>query len=197
MSVGKLIAFFSTFTRLPVYVEDVCAQIVEMGIQDEILLVPMDVPPEKLLGMLVSYEPSTMYGETRNCSIIFYNTNVSRDLQRVICCKELMHLLDGKDVHTSTSADFSRLVDGVLDVKNALPASPLPANNQALLDHMALLMAYAVLFPHEIRDDFISAHDDGRMSVSDIAEELDIPTNAVSMLLDKSWEAIRAILLRM
>ncbi len=117
-------------------------------------------------------------------------------MQRVICCKELMHLFDGEVSLTRTPEDVSDLVDGVLDLSKALSSGPLTTTNQTLLDHMALLMALAVLFPHEIRDDFIAAHDSGRMSVGDIAEEFDIPASCIPTLLNKAWDATRAILLK-
>ena len=196
MSVGRLITFFSMFTKIPVYVEDVRDQMVEMGIQDEITLVPMDVPPQHLLGMLVRYRESGLYGNTKNCALVFYNENVSRDVQRLVCCKELMHLFDNQSALTNSRDDFYALIDGVIDLSKALNG-PLGAAPQSILDHLALVMGLAVLFPHEIRDDVIAAHNASRMSVGDIAEEFDIPAQYVPFLLTKEWDSLRETLLKL
>lgn len=196
MSVGRLIEFFSTFTKLPVYIEDICGQMVDMGIQDEIVLIPMDAPPQILLGMMVRYRESGAYTSPKNCALIFYNVNVGRDEQRLICCKELIHLFDTDHALTCTSEDFLTLVEGVIDLEQALSTGTIQTNAQAFVDHAATLMALAVLFPHEIRDDIIAAHDAGRMSIGDIADEFDIPADHIPMLLSKTWDAIRTILMK-
>lgn len=194
MSAGKLIQFFSMFTKLPVYVEDVRDQIIEMGIQDEIVFVPMHVSPRHLMGMTVRYACRPLYGERKNCTIIFYNVNVERSWQRLIICKELMHLFDSESVSTKSRSDFYALVEALFDPE--LPTDQLQINIQSFTDEVALLMALAVLFPHESREEIIRAHDSGRMTVGDIADEFDIPAVHVPMLLSKSWDAVWNLLVR-
>lgn len=112
MSVAKVITFFSMFTRLPVYAEDVRDHIIELGIQDEIYFEPMDAPPGCLMGMFVRYrERQAPYRTCANKAIIFYNKNVTPDEQNFICCKELMHVFDDVIVTDHRRGEFISLID--------------------------------------------------------------------------------------
>jgi hypothetical protein len=197
MSINRLVEFFSTFTRLPVYAEDVRDQLVDMGIQDEILLREMDVPPEKLLGMFVRFKRrGALYGhEVSQSSVVFYNKNVDAMTQNLICIKELMHVFDDQiKAATHTREEFGQLLEDLF--ANKEPILPFGGNFGSLIDNLAILLAVAILFPQEIRDDFIRAHQQGRMTHDNIGNECGLPVGLVPMLLSQKWETYRAILLR-
>lgn len=205
MSVGKLITFFETFTKLPVRAEDVRDQIVELGIQDKIRFEPLDVSPDLLLGMFVkSREREVPYKEHKNIFTIFYNINVTPEEQNFICVKELMHVFDGgifasgvfsggnsKGVCNKSELD---LLINHLFLKT-FESSDLNLNG--FHDELAVFMAAAIMFPHEIREDFLQVFYEGRMSVQNIAFELGIPENIVIQLVKVRWEETRKILLKL
>ena len=197
MSVKRLIEFFSMFSKLPIYAEDVRDHIVEMGVQDEILLREMDVPPDHLLGMFVRYRRRNgVYDATPSAnSVVFYNTNIEPDAQNFVCIKELMHVFDDAiEANTRNREDFIALVDDLFSSPLNIP--PFDLSVGGIADEMAVALALAILFPHEIRDDFIKAHSDGRMTYDDIGKECGLPSPIIPMLMSKKWEQIRAILLR-
>lgn len=195
MTASALIEFFSTFTRLPVMAEDVRDQLVEMGVQDEILLRPMDVPPDDLLGMFVRCRRRRgVYAqEVSNRSIILYNCNIDPDMQNFVCVKELMHVFDDRiKAQTNNAADLTALIDDLFADHLASPFNP---SLGGIIDEMAVALALAVLFPHDIRDDFIAAHASHRMSHEDIAKLAGLPVSVIPSLLAKKWESTRELLL--
>ena len=117
-------------------------------------------------------------------------------MQNVICIKELMHVFDDKiKAATSTPDDLSTLIQELFVDHRLDP--PFERSIGGLQDQLALALALAVLLPHEIRDDFIEAHAQDRMTHEDIAREAGIPLPAVIDLLSKNWEITREILLRL
>jgi Zn-dependent peptidase ImmA (M78 family) len=197
MSISRLVEFFSTFTRLPVYAEDVRDQLVEMDIQDNILLREMDVPPGKLLGMFVRFKMrNALYGqEVTKSSVVFYNKNVDPMTQNLICIKELMHVFDDQiKAATHTKEELRQLIDDLFADKDFV--APFDVHLGSFIDELAVAVAVAILFPHEIRDDFIRAHQQGRMTHEDIANECGLPSKFVPALLSQKWEVQRAFLLR-
>ena len=192
MSIGKLISFFSLFTKLPVYAEDVRDQIVELGVQDQIHFEPLNVPPERLLGMFVrSRGRNAPYAEHLNVSTIFYNVNVSPDEQNFICCKELMHVFDKKLTSgVRNEAELAQLLSHLF--RDTIPEGEVSISG--FLDEAATFMALAIMFPHEIRPEFLAMHASGRMSEDDIARELGISRTFVPQLLTPQWEVVRNML---
>jgi hypothetical protein len=196
MSIGSLITFFSMFTKLPVYAEDVRDQIVELGVQDEISFVPLNVPPERLLGMFVrSRKRQPPYSEHANISTIFYNINVPPDEQNFICCKELMHVFDEKvSPGVKTGESLNKLLDDLFRNRGQKSEE---YSISGFLDLTATYMAAAVMFPHEIWPDFMAAHSAGRMTEDDISKELGLPLAFVPQLLNPQWEMVRNLFLRL
>lgn len=194
MSIGKLIGFFSTFTKLPIYAEDVRDQIIELGIQDEINFVPLDVPAEQLLGMFVrSRSRRPPYSEHRNQSTVFYNANVAPDLQNFICCKELMHVFDAQIYKgVGDSVALNRLVEFLFEGPPA--ASDEAPEISGAQDLIATFIAAAVMFPQELREDFAVARNSGKLNNEMIATELGLPATFVQKILDSEWDSFIAFI---
>ncbi len=194
MSVGRLITFFSSFTKLPVYAEDVRDQIVDLGIQDHIEFHPIDVDPNKLLGLYVRFRRRNgVYAEHQNCSVIFYNANVDSDEQNFICIKELMHVFDE---HLHAAVTTAAGLDAHLSYlfKNVSEA-PIEAKLSGIVDRAAEWAAMAVMFPEDVRQDFMSALAEERLDYAEFAAALGIPQVYVSELVSDRWESFRKMLL--
>jgi hypothetical protein len=192
MSVGKLIDFFSRFTKLPIYAEDVKDQIVDLGVQDVIEFHPIDEDPRRLRGMYFRYRVrAALYSDHDNHSIIFYNANVPPDEQNFICCKELMHVFDDRiKAAVKTAADFEAL----LSVLFKTYSDPSEVTIGGVLDLAAEFAALAVMFPEEIRNEFLQAHLAGRISEAEIAAEAGVPEMYVRELLSERWETVLGML---
>lgn len=192
MSVNKLVKFFGTFTKLPVYAEDVRDQIVELGIQDHIQFQPMDEDPQKLKGMFLRYRVrTTPYGECENHIVIFYNQNVLPDEQNYICVKELMHVFDDK---------IKGVVQSEEDLKRHLSVlfpSASEAKHSSLsgfLDLAAEFLALVIMVPEECRDDLALAVQEGRMTEQDFAAIIGIPLDDANELLSNKWQVVSQML---
>jgi len=185
MSVGKLINFFSSFTKLPIYAEDVRDHIVDLGIQDIIEFRPMDADPSKLLGLFFRYRVSSApYSPTDNHSIIFYNGNVSPDEQNFICCKELMHVFDDS---LKAAVTTEAQLDGLLSYLFKEAPNPSQMSISGILDRAAEYAALAVMFPEDVRDKFVEALSNRTMTEKEIALELGVPEKHVGELLSERW----------
>lgn len=186
---------FAAYTNLPIKISDIHGFILERGFVDEIVYHPIDEDPGTLAGMLYHVEasaPYRPYSQPKTIANIVYSTQLSRDAQRVIVAKELMHIFDEGGFAASTVEQVSRLVSEI-----ALPAS-VKAELQRLSpagqnDHNGILLGIAVLFPRDARDELLPLYPDklGDEEISSIAE---IPEAFVPLVMSAKWgEVLDAI----
>ena len=194
MSVANLIIFFSTFTKLPVSIEDIKDQIVESGFTDAIRFIPMDVPEEHLLGMMVRLKfcPG-VYAQSEICSLIFYNKNSHNYQQKFTCVKEMIHIVENPILAISDKDKLNGLLSGLIHIANGNPLSP--ENLDAFLDEAATFQALAVLVPHETREDIAPLYKAGKVSTKELSDWFEIPEEYVDLVMDERWERIRTMIL--
>jgi hypothetical protein len=192
MSIGKLVTFFASFTKLPVYVEDVRDQIVALGIQDQIEFQPVDEDPQKFRGMFFRYRTRpSLYADHENHTVIFYNQNVSPNEQNFICCKELMHVFDEMFKACVSSA---KELEALLSALFQTDSNPEDVTVSGVLDIIAEFAALAIMFPDAARETFPIAVKDGRMTSQEVAEALGIPWWDTAKLLSEQWEPFVSVL---
>jgi len=104
MVLQKLIERFETVNQLPVEIPEVRDAIVSLGVQDDIRFCPDDrVDTAVLRGLYYQYTThSAPYSEPTFCSLIVFSNSLPKEWQRLIACKELMHVLDNKSERTNT-----------------------------------------------------------------------------------------------
>jgi len=195
MAISKLIEFFSTFPKLPIYATDVRDRLVASGVQDEIIMTPIDSDPGILRGMYKQdIIRGAVYGSPTFVSEIFYSENQCLKWQNFVCVKELVHILDKPTLKTSRRQDVLALTDGV--------SKPLASLNLGVEDFKAgydKLMSYAalaILLPYQSRADLFEHYAAGRITAEQISDETQIPLNYISTLMDPGWEDIRAYFLQ-
>jgi len=114
---ARIIERLSTIDKLPVEVTDVRDVIIGSGIQDKIIFCPdnkMDC--RKLLGAYYQYTTRpTIYGDPQFVSLIVFSSNQDVDWQRMICCKEMVHILDDEAEKTNTVEELDGSSLGFLD----------------------------------------------------------------------------------
>jgi hypothetical protein len=125
--------------------------------------------------------------------VVFYNSNITPQEQRVICCKELVHLYDDGETVTRTAGDLAHLVDDVIAME---PPPTAGIRIQGLADKIAIFYALAILFPDEMRGDLKDLLDDQAIDHTTIAQLFDIPEYYVSFLMSREWYAVRNVLVR-
>ena len=164
-NIYSLIDFFSNFTVLPIDPDDVKEQIIEYGVKDEIEFVGVDLDEIVIIGAFHQYVKSDgVYADPIVCADIYYDRAQERKWRRVICCKELLHLLDRSHSRTATQQDCERLLDDLAIIE--IPQSKFsPEALQAWEDHLTLYYAVAILFPIGAREILYPAYASGRLSL--------------------------------
>lgn len=189
MLAADLIRHFADREQLPVDVNDVLAALKEHGVEDNIEFVGVDLDPDILQGLIkVFHVRHTVYGEPERYANIYYHRGHSIDWQRLICCKELIHLLDPEHAHTKTAEEIA-----VLAEKIGLPPEmqdPLADGIAANLDRMAEFRAAAVLIPWAARELLMQPYKEGRITAADIARLADVPRKYVGFVMHDMWGAV-------
>jgi hypothetical protein len=187
MLVTKLIKEFSTRTVLPIDVNDVVKFFAENGVQDEIEFIGVDLDPDILLGQAKRFvRRDKLYGDPIFCTNVYYHRGASRDLQRIICCKELLHIPNPNWAMVKTKDEVYRQAE-----KIGLPPGLQDVWNDGAavnLDRLAEFQAIAVLFPMAARNALVAPLRNGALTLDDIARIADIPKGYASVAMSAQWE---------
>lgn len=193
MKVTELIGAFAGKLTLPVDVNDVLRCLRENGHDDDIEFIGVDLDPEILLGKIkVFHVRDGLYGEPRRFANIYYHRGHELDWQRLICCKELIHLLDPDAAHTKTQAEIDELAARI-----GLPPymqNPTEDGFAANIDRLAEFRALALLFPMSARNVLLEANRADKITIAQIARLADIPSKYVGFAMSDVWEKVHALL---
>jgi hypothetical protein len=141
----RLIKDFSTRETLPVEVDDVIKEIVSRGIKDEVYYFwDHNLNPKVLMGYIKHDEYPTGGGKSKLVAEITY-AKLGHEMERLVCCKELLHLLDPIDCRATQKDEVEKLIEKII-----LPpelVDPFTDGIHASTDRIAIIHAVAVLFP--------------------------------------------------
>lgn len=194
MKTSDLIAAFAGRTKLPIDVNDLLPMLASNGEETKIEFVGVDLDPDILQGKAkIFYLRDGVYGEPVRYANIYYHRGHTTDWQRLICCKELLHLLDPKMAHTSSPDAINELAEqiGLPNYMQRPMDDPLSTN----LDRIAEFMAAAVLLPFAAREALMPALQDGRLTLGDIAVMADIPRKYVGLVMSEFWPNMHEVFL--
>jgi hypothetical protein len=195
MSLKSLVETFSCHTRLPVLIQDVVAQIVEMGVEDKITYVGVNLDINVLRGMCIKRTKRPgVYADPELVADIYYATNQEKDWQRLVVCKELIHLFDATEASTTAESDLNHLMENM-----ALSPELQFQKDDGLkvtTDKLAILYAVCVLFPKDAREVLLEPYRQGIISAGNIARTAEIPEKYVRLAMHDEWEAIYETLIR-
>lgn len=193
MTLSRLVGAFDNFANLPIEIPDVRDELIKLGFQERIIFQEGDFNPAQLRGVFYQFtRRAVLYGEPERCSLILYSSHLSLEWKRMVCCKELIHVLDGAAARTNTADEVTALVDKLL--------GPLSnedfglADFQASTDKLALYQALAILFPDDARTDILAMNP--RPSIADVAKWACLPSQLVEFVLSDDWPGIVKGLLR-
>jgi hypothetical protein len=189
MSIKKLIDFFSTFSIFPVELTDIRDQIVEeYRVGDQIEFLMVDVELDHLRGLHYRYQKKEIDGKIGTHSFIIVNRKLPIEEQRVVCCKEMIHILDEKMFRTSTASAVALLASRLL-----VPTASGDfgeADLAVIKDKFAEYQAMAVLFPEEARDELFALFTDGKITVEEISKRLVLPIDKVAFVMTTHWPKV-------
>ncbi|WP_293906589.1 hypothetical protein [Phenylobacterium sp.] len=203
MAIGNMIEEYSGRRSAPVDVNDVLASLRTRGVKDEVYFFPVDIKDAVLRGQFVhwdeindfEYPTDATQAVTKSVAGIFYAKSLTDDWQRLVCCKELLHILDPDQWRASTPAEVKNLTDKIVlppeyqdGLKDGLPT---------VSDRIGILQAVAVLFPWAAREILIKARAADRVSALEVSRLVDLPQRYTNMVMSEYWPAMYESLLSM
>jgi hypothetical protein len=195
MKVHDLIRTFSTIEKLPVDVNDVLACLRENGNDDKIEFIGVDLDPEILRGAIkVFHVRNGVYSDPERWVNIYYHKSGDSAWERMVCCKEISHLLDPNDAYTQTTEAIEKLAD-----KIGLPPEmqdPTADGFAANVDRLAEFRATALLMPKAARDLLRAPFKEHKLTLSDIARMADMPTRYAGFAMSDIWDSVHDLLVR-
>lgn len=186
MKVLEFIAEFSKKETLPIDLDDdVIPKLIEAGLTDEIYpFWDSQLPSGSLFGHFVHEEVPDGIGGYKRVATVTYGQD-SDEMQRLVACKETLHLFDPVHCRVSTEEEIEDLIG-----KMVLPpdlVEPISDGHKAFTDRLAILQAVAVLFPLAAREIVLPAYKAEKMSLKDVAELAELPEFIVAMVMDENW----------
>ncbi len=195
MRIGELVAIFQNGLDLPVDVNQVLAAIISSGVEVETEFIGVELDTLILRGKYRLFHwPNGFYGGDPNVMAkVYYHRNDGSDWQRIVCCKEIIHLLDPVSSFSNTREQQTALAE-----KMGLPfhlQDPTKAPMDVNIDLVAEYIATAVLLPLVAREAFLEPLKLKKISIDDIALIADIPSRYVSIVMSATWPSIHEKLL--
>lgn len=192
MSVAELVNHFARTLEVPIEVSEVRDVMISvLHVQDEITFCKEDMNPEELRGAYYQFtRRDRAYSDPILCSIIVYCSKLALDWQRIICCKELVHVLDKNIERTNTKEEIEGLVTRLL--------GPLSTEDFGIMDIMAsrdrlaIYIALGILFPKAARDSAKDAIARGVETIDTIAQTTVLPRALIRVALLDEWDGLLA-----
>jgi hypothetical protein len=192
VSVKKLIKEFSKIETLPVEVSSVVDAIRSMGVKDEIYYFwDTNLNPEILRGYIKHDQYPQPDGTEKLVAEITY-AKMGHEWERLVCCKELLHVIDPPSERTWKREDVDRLVS-----KITLPpdmADPFKDGKHTLNDRVAITYAVAMLFPFAARQILMPAYQAKKFTLADIEEIAELPRRYVATVMSETWDEVQKLL---
>jgi hypothetical protein len=185
MLAKKLIEHFRSQTKLHVLISDVTARVRSLAIGQRIEFFPSIDQPDVLRGMINQWEVTLAYdAEPVIVNEIHYNPTMDKSWQRVVVCKEMIHILDPTNLLTSTLEHIRELMERIsrpLDLQ-------MIYNGQECGDRVAEFLALAVLFPAAVREILMAPYKAGTLTASEIAKHAEIPERYIPFIMSEQWD---------
>lgn len=177
---------FASCPRLPILLKDVMDFVLQHGKADRIVRYPVDMDGDVLRGMLRVYRYRPPYAaDDVVLAQIAYQKDLDEASARVVCCKEMLHLLDNHDHTADTREKVSKLIEDV-----TLPFEAA-ASLQGKNDHSKLIEALCILVPTAAGNLARSAHKEGNLTADDLASLARIPEMYARVVLSDTFHDLQ------
>lgn len=189
MEARDLLLKFEGRTDLPIDVNEVLNVLRSNGYDDDVEFVGADLDADILQGAIkIWYDRALPYADPRRMVNVYYHRGHPKDWQRMICCKELLHMLDPDWALTSDIEAVDRLADEIgLPPEMQNPMKDQPETN---VDRIAEMRAAAILLPWAARNVMLPYYEAGTLTLDDIARQADIPRKFAGLVMHSAWPSI-------
>jgi hypothetical protein len=192
MSAKDLIRKFSGLDYLPVDIDTVVAELRSLGVKDEIYYFwDQNLDHAVLRGYIKIDEYPQLNGHPTKIAEISY-AKMGHEWERLVCCKELLHLLDPEDQRTWKPEDVNRLIEKIILPPDLV--DPILDGVHALVDRVAIAYAVAMLFPLKAREIIMPAYQAKKFTLADIEEMAELPRRYVAMVMSDAWLEIHKLI---
>jgi hypothetical protein len=190
MSLQRLLERFDPIKELPVEIPEVRDAIMQIGFQDEIRFIPCDkMNPAHLRGVFYQFTRHPRpYADPEFWTLIIYSSQMTKEWQRLVCAKELIHVMDGKAEKTKTPDELQGLIDKIIGPLSTEDFGL--ADVMAAKDKLAVYQALGVLFPDAAWADAQLALKAGKTR-QQIMEQACIPGQFANLVLADEWPAVK------
>jgi hypothetical protein len=192
---SALIKTFSTWERGPIDVDrHVMPEFLKLGVKDKIWFwYDPKLDPGIVRGQIEHWEYISGDGEPIvRCVDITCASQMPNDWQRIVCCKEMLHILDPEESRVSNPDQVEALVEKII-----LPSDlqdPFTDGLHVLSDRVAVTYATAVLFPMAAREILMAPYSVKKLSLHEIAELMEVPLRSAALVMSDLWPEIHHIM---
>lgn len=173
---------FSSYTRLPVQINDIRDFVLGRNYVDEIRFYGVDINSDHLRGMCHVYLRQVgVYCEPLRCAEISFAKSLSEHEKRIVLCKELLHLTENPAAAAQTSQQVDQLIEEI-----AVPLT-FKASLQGISDHCGELNAIRVLLPDDAREILQPQIASGALSLEDVASIAKMPIMHCRIAFHPRW----------
>lgn len=188
----KILDEYIDIRDLPVRVDRLRQSILDFGAVDQIVFYEDDHEPDELqFGMLrVSKDKPPYFSGERCIAEIYHPGPIDNFSVRLICFKELMHILDEPALCAITRLDVSRLISQI-----ALPPALSHELNKIFTpayaaDRSGFIPALIVMVPEHIRLELKPLYEDDKITRSELSELFEVPENIVDVVMSDDWTEV-------
>jgi hypothetical protein len=192
MSIGHVVRHFEGIGKVPVDIKDVLALVREICPDEVIKVRGVDVDNKKIRGNCYRYKIADgAILVPRPVSLVVYSTRDDEYCQRLVCCKELIHIVDPDPIVTSKKEEVIHLAERVTKPVKFGASGLNPNDLQVFLDQLAKWEALAVLFPFGLWEEVMPKYKKGKVDLETISDWVEIPVEFVNTIMTDAWEKLR------
>jgi hypothetical protein len=187
----KLLEHFSCYTSLPVKLADVADHIIETSPVDRLVRYAVDVDQTILQGMYRQYHHKPPYAQDGEIiGEVIYSKYLDPFDARMVQCKEMLHAYDKNSEMASDQAQVEQLAkDIIVPLGMLIKLQGLPSH-QVVSDNGGIFSAIAVLLPRDFLDEIRPLNEQGRVTVAQISQLAQVPSEYVRFALRNDWQDI-------
>ena len=194
MSVPKLVSKFTWSYQLPIEVKQVVAELRKLDVHDKIVYWRDPYLPADLMkGYITRWVEEDSSGDREYVSDIQFAQS-DEATERLVVCKELLHILDPENSRVRSEEELSHLIGRII-----LPPhlQDIFANetSHVVTDRVAEIKAVAVLFPWNARMALVPNYKSGKVTLEQIAQRAKLPLVHTALVMNDVWLQIHKSLL--
>ena len=144
------------------------------------------LPRSHLRGMVIQHNPGLMPHALTCEYTVFVAHGLTREYERLVVIKELMHLYFGPNAGSIYATDSQIALEN--HMQEMFAASADIRSHQVEAEKRALWMAISVLTPEVDRMEFQAKVETSKLSVEAVAAKLRVPVHTTKALLSRHYD---------